>query len=87
MILRLNTITLFFNEIAERKLKTSDFDGQSPLMIYQIFDKIFQWCELVASMSPEDYNLIEVMSMSLDNLFYVYTDVKVEITNKMSALT
>ena len=80
-------LIIFFNEIAERKLKTSDFDGQSPLMIYQIFDKIFQWCELVASMSPEDSNFIEVMSMSLDNLYYVYTDLKVEIRNKISALT
>lgn len=80
-------LLLFFNEIAERRLKTSDFDGQSPLMMYQIFDKIFQWSEFVASMDPEDYNFIEVMSMSLENLSYVYTDVKVEIRNKISALT
>ena len=80
-------LVLFFNELDERKLKTSDFDGQSALMIYQIFDKIFQWSEFVSSMSPEDSNFIEVMSMSLENLSYVYTDVKVEIRNKISALT
>lgn len=80
-------LVLFFNELDERKLKTSDFDGQSALMIYQIFDKIFQWSEFVASMSPEDSNFIEVMSMSLDNLYYVYTDLKVEIRNKISAIT
>lgn len=80
-------LLLFFNEISEAKLKTSDFDGQSPLMLYQIFDKIFQWSEFVAAMSPEDSNFIEVMSMSLENLSYVYTDVKVEIRNKISALT
>ena len=80
-------LVLFFNELDERKLKTSDFDGQSALMIYQIFDKIFQWSEFISSMSPEDSNFIEVMSMSLENLSYVYTDVKVEIRNKISALT
>lgn len=78
---------LFFNEICERKLKTSDFDGQSPLMIYQIFDKVFQWFEFVSSIDPEDHNFIEVISVSLDNLSYVYMDVKVEIRNKISALT
>ena len=80
-------LVLFFNELDERKLKTSDFDGQSALMIYQIFDKIFQWSEFVASIESEDSNFIEVMSMSLDNLYYVYTDLKVEIRNKISALT
>ncbi|UTY28550.1 hypothetical protein [Treponema putidum] len=80
-------LIIFFNEIAERRLKTSDFDGQSPLMIYQIFEKIFQWSELVSSMSSEDSKFMEVISMSLDNLSYVYTDVKVEIRNKMTALT
>lgn len=80
-------LLLFFNEIEERKLKTSDFDGPSPLMIYQIFDKIFQWSEFAASMDPEDCNFIEVISMSLENLFYVYSDVKVEIRNKISAFT
>nr|WP_253695109.1 MULTISPECIES: hypothetical protein [unclassified Treponema] len=80
-------LIVFFNEIDERKLRTSDFDGQSPLMIYQIFDKIFQWCEFVSSIEFEDSDFIEVMSMSLENLSYVYADVKVEIRNKISALT
>jgi len=80
-------LVLLFNEIDEKKLKTSDFDGQSALMIYQIFDKIFQWSEFVSSIESEDYSFIEVISMSLDNLYYVYTDLKVEIRNKISALT
>ena len=80
-------LVLLFNEIDGKKLKTSDFDGQSALMIYQIFDKIFQWSEFVSSIESEDYSFIEVISMSLDNLYYVYTDLKVEIRNKISALT
>ncbi|UTC76433.1 hypothetical protein E4O03_07020 [Treponema sp. OMZ 792] len=80
-------LIVFFNELDERKLKTSDFDGQSALMICQIFDKVFQWTEFVSSIEAEDYNFIEVISMSLENLSYVYTDVKVEIINKLSALT
>lgn len=80
-------LILFFNEIEERKLKTADFTGQSPLMLYQIFEKVFQWCSLVSSADPEDRSFFEIVFISLENLSYVYADVKVEIRNKISALT
>ena len=37
-------------------------------------------------MTEDEYGYIDIMTVSLENLSYVYTDVKVDIINTLSAM-
>ncbi|UTC63724.1 hypothetical protein E4O00_07145 [Treponema sp. OMZ 788] len=80
-------LVILFNNIDEKKLKPSDFDGQSSLIIYQIFEKLFQLCGFISYIEEENDSFFELVSMSLENLSYIYADVKVEIRNQISSLS
>ena len=76
----------FINKLRSLNAVPSDFKNQSSLIISQIINKLLQCFEFLLSMTEDEYGYIDIMTVSLENLSYVYTDVKVDIINTLSAM-
>ncbi len=79
-------LLVFLNELRSQNTEPADFKNQSAVIIHQIMSKLLQSFEFLFTMNEDEYGYIDVMSISLENLSYVYTDTKVDIINTLTAL-
>ncbi len=76
----------FVNKLRSLNAVPADFKNQTSLVMNQIVSKLLQCFEFLFSIPEDEYGYINVMFVSLENLSYVYTDVKVDIINTLSAM-
>ncbi len=76
-----------YTKINKYKLQTQDLEHQSALVLNQITLKVLQAFDFISSIEEVDYEYLPILSLSMENLAYVFADMKVEITNKITDIS